>query len=280
MLKKHNLEATHQSSASWSLITVTYNSRLALERFWGMRNLTEADFSWIVVDNASTDGSPEFAQELGANVIRLRENRGFGAANNIGYQSAEGDYIGFVNPDVMLEPQSLPRLRELAGSATLVAPQLFGTDAVLQPNGRGRAYLRWQIGNRVFPSRYRGKYLITARPNETVDVAWLTGAAVLASRETWNLLSTGDGPWDEAFFVYYEDSDLGERAKRAGVKCVLDGGSQWKHGWARESASVHIKPWLLHLRSMSTFFRRYPELLRLGIPQSSHQRIIRSDTLG
>ena len=58
-----------------SLITVTHNSRLALEEFWGKNDKLPADVEWIVVDNASTDDSADLAESLGAIVIRLTDRK-------------------------------------------------------------------------------------------------------------------------------------------------------------------------------------------------------------
>lgn len=249
----------------WTLITVTYNSKADLERFWTPKKVSRGGFCWIVVDNHSHDGSAEYAREIGATVIELPENRGFGAANNVGFRETNSQYVGFVNPDVNVNASTLFRLRELADTGGIVAPQLLNTDGVAQPNGRGPARLSWKLGNRVNARRYVGAYLKTARPDQLLEVDWLMGAVVLGRRDTWRRVSTGPGPWDEDYFVYYEDSDLGERCKTAGVKCLLDGASRWTHGWARETRLPRLKPWVLEFRSARVFYGRYPALL---IPRS------------
>ena len=75
---------------SWSLVTVTFKSRPDLERFWA--GGVASGIEWIVVDNASTDGSAELAESLGATVVRLSKNVGFGAANNVGIELASAQY--------------------------------------------------------------------------------------------------------------------------------------------------------------------------------------------
>lgn len=256
---KHPLSSAREHT--WTLITVTYNSRSDLETFWKIDDISAGDFHWIVVDNHSSDGSAECASDLGARVIRLPENRGFGTANNIGFRESSDQYIGFVNPDVHVEIASLPRLRTLADSGVVVAPQLLNTSGDAQPNGRGPARLSWKLGNRLNPNRYMGTYLKTASPDEVLNVDWVMGAVVMARRDTWERVTTGPGPWDENYFVYYEDSDLGERCKAAAVRSMLDGGSRWTHGWARETTMPRLKPWILEFRSMRTFYKRYPKLL-------------------
>lgn len=250
-----------EQQGAWTLITVTYNSKSDLERFWTADELSTGGFRWIVVDNNSHDGSAEYARELGATVIELPENRGFGAANNVGYRETSSQYIGFVNPDVNVNVDTLARLRELADTGVVVGPQLLNTDGVAQPNGRGPARLSWKLGNRLNAKRYMGTYLKTARPDQLLEVDWLMGAVVMGHRDTWQKVDTGPGPWDEDYFVYYEDSDLGQRCKAAEVKCLLDGSSRWTHGWARETSMPKLKPWILEFRSARVFYGRYPSLL-------------------
>uniref|UniRef100_UPI003CFAFC34 glycosyltransferase n=1 Tax=Campylobacter coli TaxID=195 RepID=UPI003CFAFC34 len=94
-------------SNQWTLISVSYNSGEALRRFWLDAALPHS-VRWIVVDNASTDDSVSVARAAGAEVIQLSENIGFGAANNLGFEQADSPYVGFVNPDVRVDFDSLP----------------------------------------------------------------------------------------------------------------------------------------------------------------------------
>src|SRR5690606_14305607 len=103
--------------------TVAYHSAATLEAHWdGAR---PDDVEWIVVDNASADGSAEVAERLGARVIRRADNVGFSKANNEGLANARGRYIAFVNPDVRVDFATLPTLERLIDEHdAIVAPQL------------------------------------------------------------------------------------------------------------------------------------------------------------
>ncbi|WP_157803672.1 glycosyltransferase [Luteimicrobium subarcticum] len=234
---------------------MTYESAGDLAAYWS-RHLPP-DVEWVVVDNASRDGSAELAESLGARVVRQPRNAGFGAANNVGLAAARGRYVAFVNPDVAVDPGSLDALaREIDRERGLVAPQLLHDDGTVQPNGRGFPTLSAKVLNRLRPtggSRYR----IVAEPGEAVYVCWAIGAAVASRREWFVEL----GAWDERFFVYYEDSDQGMRAWSDGMTVRLVGDVRWVHGWARATTGLRIRPWWHELRSMAAFYTRYPALV-------------------
>ena len=256
-------------SPVWSLITVTYNSAATLREFWTGAREFGPDVEWIVVDNASTDDSAETAESLGARVLKLDRNVGFGAANNVGFAQSESSYVAFVNPDVRPVASTLPRLREaIDRTGGLVAPQLLNADGTLQPNGRGYPFLVNKVMNRLQTGDDESAYRVYARPGEEVDVVWLMGAVVAGRRNTLE----GLGPWDETFFVYYEDSDLGLRARRAGLRNILLGDAQWTHGWARATKAPSLAAWKRELPSLVKFYSRYPSLLSLA-PHRASRRI-------
>jgi len=252
----------------WTLITVTYNSSEALSRF-AAQPLPEG-VEWLVVDNASQDDSARTARELGASVTVLRSNQGFASANNLALQLATGDNVAFVNPDVTVDFEDLPRLAaylDASKEPVLLAPQLLDPDGTIQPNGRGVPTLRRKVAHRLSDQHADG-YRILADVDSRRYVAWVMGAVVIAKRRTFEVL---DG-WDERFFVYYEDHDLGLRAWRQGVPVVLMGDIRWVHGWARETSGRSWNAWKLELHGMRKFFARYPSLLLtpdlLGSPYS------------
>ena len=240
----------------WHIVTVSYNSADDLRRHWADTPLPEGT-RWTVVDNASTDGSVDVARQLGAVVIPLRENLGFGAANNVGARSVDADYIVFANPDVQVQTSTFPAFEktlEVRPNAIL-APQLLNPDGTAQPSGRSFPTLASKFLNRLPGASNRG-YQITAGADEQRFVSWFIGAAVLMKMDSYRELG-----WDERFFVYYEDSDLGLRAWKAGRPVVLDGSARWVHAWARETAGFNARAWKLEVDSMMKFYSRYPHLL-------------------
>jgi GT2 family glycosyltransferase len=238
-----------------SLITVSHNSADTLRRCWGAVSLPEG-VEWVVVDNASIDDSPAAARALGAKVIDAGGNLGFSAANNLGLKHAAGQFIGFVNPDVVVEFDELSGLKAVAREhGALVAPQLLNADGTEQPNGRGFPLLISKIRHRLHGGD--PAYLLRSDDGTPRAVCWVMGAAIFGERAVFERL----GGWDDRFFLYYEDKDIGLRAWRADVPVLLVPAARWKHGWARETASLRWAPWRREIASMAKFYTRYPEFL-------------------
>lgn len=246
------------AGGDWSLVTVTHNSAATLRECWAAAEVGAAE--WVVVDNASSDDSVEVARALGARVVPLARNLGFGAANNIGLTAVRRPWVAFVNPDVRIdEPDGLARLAALSRAhGALVAPQLLNPDGTEQPNARGLPYLASKLAHRglPIPGAETRDYARTGLTGPTY-VAWSIGAAVAAPTEVFRRL----GGWDERFFIYYEDHDLGLRAWAAGVPVLVDPQVRWMHQWQRATTRPDPKAWRHEARSAVRFYRRYPHLL-------------------
>jgi N-acetylglucosaminyl-diphospho-decaprenol L-rhamnosyltransferase len=255
------------TTVRWSVITVTHNSSDMLLRCW---TDSAKPYDWIVVDNGSADASADVAENLGAQVLRLPENVGFSCANNVGARRSTSEYVLFANPDLVVEPDGLDLLRaHLDAHGGLVAPQLISPTGSVQPNGRGLPYATAKLGNRkVWPlSRLHASYRLVAGPGEAVWVAWVIGAAVAARRDDFVRI----GGWNERFFLYYEDHELGLRAWRKGAPVAVLGDVRWVHHWGRATNSLrwsgaHAR----EVRSARTFFAMFPEFL-IGLPPASRR---------
>ena len=245
----------HESE--WTLVTVTYNSAAQLRQCW--RPSGHGAARWIVVDNASTDDSPAIAAALGAEVVHLPTNIGFSAANNVGLAMTTSPWIGFVNPDVEIVAADLERLAATSRSCHgLVAPQLVNTDGSRQANARGLPFLADKVANRsiALPGSRLADY---ARDDVEAPtyIAWAMGAAVVGPTSAFVQL----GGWDERFFIYYEDHDLGLRAWAHGLTFVLDPEVRWTHQWQRATKRPSLGPWKHEIASLRRFYSAYPYLL-------------------
>lgn len=245
-------------TADWSLVTVTHNSARQLSECWAEASIGDAE--WVVVDNASTDDSLEIAEKLGARVVALTDNRGFAHANNAGLETVSTPWVAFVNPDVTVPDASgLERLAETARSTGgLVAPQLLNPDGSEQPNARGLPFMVDKLANRSvrLPGSRLEDYARTGLTRPTY-VGWVMGAALGGPTELLREL----GGWDDGFFLYYEDHDIGLRAWSAGHSVVLDPAVRWTHQWQRATTRLSLRPWRWEWDAGRRFYSRYPELV-------------------
>lgn len=245
------------TNSNTTIVTVTHNSAGDLKKWWS--NTDTQAFPWIVVDNNSKDRSAELANSLGAaRVLVQGRNVGFAKACNLGLQEAETEIVGFVNPDVAINANDIPKIEAIiAKSDQLLSPQLILPDGRLQPNGRGKPYLAQKIVGRIDRQEAESNgYYIFAKQWEVKPVEWLIGACVFGRKSTFRRL----GGWNERFFIYYEDADLGLRAKQAGVTSALIGSISWTHAWKRETSLPSLRAWKNELASMFHFYSAYPEL--------------------
>ena len=85
-----------------SVITLTLNKLEYTKKFIKSLQKYTKDFELIIVDNGSTDGTVEYLESLDfIKLIKNSENKGFSAGNNQGIAIAEGEYIGFLNNDIL-----------------------------------------------------------------------------------------------------------------------------------------------------------------------------------
>jgi len=201
-----------------SIIIPNYNGEHLLPTCLGaLEQQTYRHFEVIVVDDASSDGSVGLLEREypHVRVLRLARNTGLAGACNAGADIARGDFLALLNTDTEVEPGWLASLVETlaqhpeAGSAaskmllfdrrdTLhTAGDQYGVDGI--PRNRGV----WELDE--------GQY------DENIEVFSGCGGAVAYRREAWELA----GGFDEDFFMYLEDVDLGWRLQLACFRAVF-----------------------------------------------------------
>ena len=167
----------------------------------------------LVVDNASEDGSPALAEAAGAEVVHAGANLGFAAANNLAARLAGTKWLALLNPDAYPQPAWLERLLE--ATARWPKADAFGSTQVdagdpARLDGIGDGYFFAGVPYRAGFGRTRGQL-----PREG-EVFAPCAAAALWRRERFLAL----GGFEERFFCYGEDVDLGYRLRLAGGSCV------------------------------------------------------------
>lgn len=210
-----------------SVIIVSFNVRDYL--YQAVASVTDATVSVeseiIVVDNCSSDGSPETIglQFPNVRVIRNERNIGFGAACNVGINASTSRFILILNPDTYMEPDAitvaLGFIKQHPEAGAVGARMVDGNGTFLPESKRGFPSLRTSLFrftgmHRVFPrsSFFNAYYLGHLPDNLTGRADILTGAFMMIRREA--LEKTG--LFDTSFFMYGEDIDLSWRLVKAG----------------------------------------------------------------
>ena len=171
----------------------------------------------IIVDNASTDDSLRRAEGILRNikVIRLSENVGFARANNIAAESArDADALVLLNPDAFAEPDWLDALISAAErfpSAAAFASQMRLDAAPDCLDGTGDSY---HVSGRAWRNGHGQP--ASAAPPRAIEVFAPCAAAALYRRAAFAEV----GGFDERFFCYFEDVDLGFRLRLRGYRCM------------------------------------------------------------
>jgi len=181
-------------------------------------------FETIVVDNGSADGSADMAAgEFRARVIRNSENRGFCAANNQGIAAARGEFIALLNNDAEAEPGWLAALARACQKGPEVGMAASKILVWEDPRRIDKA------GHLIFPdgqNRGRGAgALDRGQFDSEEEVLWPDGCAALYRREMLDRI----GGFDEDFFAYGDDAELGLRARIAGWKCLYTPAAVVRH---------------------------------------------------
>ncbi len=169
----------------------------------------------IVVDNASTDGSPAFIEEYfpAINLVRNNQNLGFAPACNQAAVLASGEVLVFLNQDTRVHPGWLAALVAGLKSAGNIG---LTTSKILLMSQPGRIHLCGQNVHYTGLVFARGFMSPAQALSDPANVAAVAGAAFAIQRETWEEL----GGFDGSFFMYYEETDLCWRAHLAGYRCL------------------------------------------------------------
>jgi len=213
-----------------SIVIVTYNSGdhilATLESIpAGVGGLSH---EIIVVDNASSDGTPQRVRHAFPDVavIEAGQNRGFAAGCNAGLAQAQGRLLLLLNPDAQPHPGALRRLVDYLDhdpKAGIAAPRM------VDPQGQTRlnAYPEFTVGlvlwqylglDRLFPNRVFGVYRRALGTGDMpFEVAWAQGSCLLLRREVFEAV----GGLDEGFFLFVEEADFCQRARASGWHTMI-----------------------------------------------------------
>ncbi len=240
-----------------SIILVNYNDRAHLRACLSSLApaLGDGQPEIIVVDNHSTDGSPEMVESSFPRVrlVREEENLGYARANNIGIRAGRGDFLLFLNTDTVAPEGSLAALLSALESqpdAGAIGPALRRRSGYQVSFGKEVNFFAelWQkfVRNPYFKIALR----FSRRVRET---GWLSGACLLARRRAVEEA----GLFDERFFLYFEDIDLCRRMRKMGFKLWFDPRVEVFHEGGAVTSRLKWRSRLEYRRSQLYYYRKH-----------------------
>jgi len=213
-----------------SLILVSFNTRDVLRESLQSveRETGNLRIEVFVVDNNSHDSSVEMVENEfpHVRVLRSQVNLGFGAANNVALEIAQGRYVVLLNSDAFLCPNSLQLSvdhMDRNPEVGLAGGRLVGRDFSLQPSARmfpsilSDFLVLTGLAHKFPKSRFFGQFDRTwADPMQPAEVDWVPGAFSIIRAEALKKV----GFFDPEFFLYSEEVDLCRRIQSAGYKIL------------------------------------------------------------
>jgi len=194
----------------------------------------------IVVDNASDDGSIEMVRRRfpAVHLIASKVNLGFAKANNLGLKRARGKFLLLINPDTLVQEDTLRVMINFFQEnpdVGLAGCKVLNPDGTFQLACRRSFPRPWvafskMVGlSSLFPnSRLLGRYNLTyLSPDETYEIDAVSGSFMMVRREAFEQV----GGLDEEFFMYGEDLDWCYRIQQAG----------WKNYYVHSTQIIHYK---------------------------------------
>ena len=226
---------------------------------------SEPSIEIIVVDNASTDGSPEMvrAEFPQVRLIANPDNRGFTAGNNQGLVESTGRFLLLLNPDTEIVGAALSTMMAYMDAHPEVGalgPRLCYPDGSLQPSRRRFPTLATAlVESTVVQEWWRDnpllrRYYMADTPDEAIQpVDWVVGACLLVRREVYDQV----GGLDEGFFMYSEEMDWCKRIQDAGWKVVYLPTARVIHHEGKSSEQV-VPARHIHFQSSKVrYFRKH-----------------------
>lgn len=206
------------------VVTVTYSPGETLAPFVDtLAKATTRSVQVILADNGSTDGVPEqvAAEREHVTFLPTGGNLGYGGGANRGV-AALGPDVGWVlisNPDIEFAPGSVDTLIEAASRwprGGMFGPLIREPNGDVYPSARLLPSLGRGLGHALFAVIWKSNPWSRAYRQEKAPVertaGWLSGSCFLMRREAFDSVKG----FDERYFMYFEDVDLGERVGKAG----------------------------------------------------------------
>lgn len=222
-----------------------------------IENTKKYPLKLYVIDNASSDGTADMLATIeGVNLIRNKENIGFGAAHNMVLNEQMGICHFIINPDIVFSDDVLSKLTDFHIENTdivLSMPKIQNPEGSEQKLPKEVPTFKRLFLGRLAPlggmfRKIRNEYTWSDRDiTDVTDIDFCSGCFSCVRSDVFKKL----GGYDERFFMYLEDADLTVRAKKHG-RVVINPNVAVTHLWERESAKS-LKYLLIHTVSCFKF---------------------------
>lgn len=243
-----------------SVIIVNHNNRSDLLETLGslFQDLKIGESEVFVVDNASDDSSVEAVQRdfPAARVIALAENIGYGGANNRGAEQASGEYLVFLNSDTSVPIGAIGKLLDIIRGHPergIVAPLILNADGSLQLSWGRDLHLHTEIFLKFFAEKWHRLRFKRKKGRISRNVDWVSGACFVIARSLFHKA----GGFDERFFLYAEDADLGRRIRQMGYDVYLASDVSVVHYLGRSVCKVPGRALLEAKRSQLHYYCKH-----------------------
>ncbi|HEX8384931.1 MAG TPA: glycosyltransferase family 2 protein, partial [Rubricoccaceae bacterium] len=282
-----------------SVVIVTYNVREFLEQ--ALESVEQASGGLVVetfvVDNDSADGTADRvrARFPDVHLIANESNVGFATANNQAIRRARGRYVLVLNPDTLLQEDTLRTLvafMDARPDAGAVGPRILNPDGTFAPESRRAfptpavAFYRISGLGRLFPTSPRfGRYNLTHLPADVdAEVDALSGSCMMVRRAA--VLdeappTDGDPPprgaaglFDEDFFMYGEDLDWCYRIQQAGWRIHYTPRTQIIHYKGESTKKGDLRYVLLFYGAMLRFVEKHVGRPGAGVGERAASRML------
>ncbi len=242
-------------------VIVNYNSGRDLEELLVSLLNQRVEIEIIVVDNCSQDGSWRVALKFGERVklLRCEENLGFAGAANRGIEASHSPFVAVLNPDTRFEPDYFEKLLNLMKAKKEVG---MATGKILRFDRR-RLDTTGQLRSLADSPVERGYGKEDRDSYPSGEVFSVCGAAALYRKKMLVQIRDENGYFDRRYFMFFEDFDLGWRARRAG----------WKAYYLKEAVGYHKRG------ARPLAFLHLPAHLRYHVIKNYWLTIIKNENL-
>jgi GT2 family glycosyltransferase len=245
-------------SLAIAAIIVSYQSASTLDSCLTRLRAARGVVEIRVVDNNSSDGTLAIMQRHASADPRVRfianpDNPGFAAANNQGVADSQAPWLAFINPDLMVDPETLALLCERAMG---IGDCLLGVEQV-DEHGQPDAAVRRRdpdFGAMLRSPGQGAKLALPADPSQSLQpVPALSGALLLMPRTLFDRI----GGWDAGYRLHAEDLDLCRRVRQAGALVAIANDLKVVHvrGVSSRSRPFFVE-WHKH-RGLWRYFRKF-----------------------